>query len=587
MKQIICLVFAVLTLTAPVYADQSTISTGQTWSTVRTAINSNFTELYKNVIVNNVADLKAKTSLKDTATTLGYYQAGDGGGGDFIWTDSDLSVAVIKDTQCGIYIPPTSSPTGANGAWVRVCSKSHIDARWFGLSTNVAIDNGMVINACISYLDTGDKTITGGRIYIPRGSYSCITPIVITSSESDKLSSLELYGDGMQNSSLFAATALPNDRSLVEVNTGTFCSINNLHLNAASSAKNALWLKGQLSGFNGYSHISLKKLRLQSAISSGLLSERGFLIVGEDVFSTNNLVHGFEFLGYHTSCTIRQFYATSNTWSGFSISDMSYSTLLNCASDFSGQYGYVISNTVGVNFINCGAESSQRSNFIFTSSDALDAVSNRIIPGISQTTLDGCFSFNGDLAAGGWGSGYNTNQSGLSKLELTIKNFTDHTSPNGISVVATGVSSKHRIIDSGSRYAGSANTVAAETNPVTVCRVHAKVITGVTTIANLKNVFGNTAQYSGVLHILASIGEYSGGVTNFAAYVLLVTKSTGGSAASLISSNGLTSGAGASFPSFTFSLDTVNNLLIATPIGSTSGTFSFYITQYGGLSLSQ
>jgi hypothetical protein len=63
----------------------------------------------------------------------------------------------------------------------------------------------------------------------------------------------------------------------------------------------------------------------------------------------------------------------------------------------------------------------------------------------------------------------------------------------------------------------------------------------------------------------------------------MVTKSTGGSAATVVSSNGLTAGGSASHPSFTFTLDTTNNELEVSPVASTSGTFYFYITKLGGL----
>ena len=58
----------------------------------------------------------------------------------------------------------------------------------------------------------------------------------------------------------------------------------------------------------------------------------------------------------------------------------------------------------------------------------------------------------------------------------------------------------------------------------------------------------------------------------------------GGSGIVEIAKNGLTTGGGGSHPSFTWTLDTSNNELEASPVGSTSGNFYFYIGQLGSLS---
>ena len=51
----------------------------------------------------------------------GYATVGDGGGGEFLWDNSDLSAKVTAEvaaySQFGTYIPPTSDDTGASGAW--------------------------------------------------------------------------------------------------------------------------------------------------------------------------------------------------------------------------------------------------------------------------------------------------------------------------------------------------------------------------------------------------------------------------------------------------------------------------------------
>ena len=123
----------------------------------------------------------------------------------------------------------------------------------------------------------------------------------------------------------------------------------------------------------------------------------------------------------------------------------------------------------------------------------------------------------------------------------------------------------------------SSNTAMASSISVTAAN---------TPIFNVESVFGSTDIYSGVLHVIATSGTFvTTGNANLAAYVLLVTKAPGGSGVVEIAKNGLTAGSSANWPSFTFSLDTTNGQLEASPVGSTSGPFHFYVSQLGGLEL--
>ncbi|MCP3941092.1 MAG: hypothetical protein GY710_06370 [Desulfobacteraceae bacterium] len=65
--------------------------------------------------VATIAELKTKDG-----TVYGYYIVlEDGKGGLCVWDSSDLSTEVTGDPNEGKYIPPTSDPTGASGAFVR------------------------------------------------------------------------------------------------------------------------------------------------------------------------------------------------------------------------------------------------------------------------------------------------------------------------------------------------------------------------------------------------------------------------------------------------------------------------------------
>lgn len=106
-----------------------------------------------------------------------------------------------------------------------------------------------------------------------------------------------------------------------------------------------------------------------------------------------------------------------------------------------------------------------------------------------------------------------------------------------------------------------------------------------TKICNLANGSGSgTQNYSGLVIVTArqSLNDSA----NTASYVLHVGKHAANSSATQISANGLTSGGSTSHPSFTFAIDTANNELEASPVGSTSGTFYFHVSTVGDIKVS-
>jgi hypothetical protein len=90
--------------------------------------------------------------------------------------------------------------------------------------------------------------------------------------------------------------------------------------------------------------------------------------------------------------------------------------------------------------------------------------------------------------------------------------------------------------------------------------------------------------YSGLVMVQAKTSSGSWTTNNAASYLLFVTKAQTNSACAVVSSAGLTAGSSATWPSFTWSIDTTNNELEATPVGSTTGGFTFSMTAIGDLS---
>lgn len=71
--------------------------------------------------------------------------------------------------------------------------------------------------------------------------------------------------------------------------------------------------------------------------------------------------------------------------------------------------------------------------------------------------------------------------------------------------------------------------------------------------------------------------------TNLSVYLFQVSKGPLGYYITKVSEQGLLTGGSANWPSFTFTIDDTTGKLVATPVGSTAGTFYFYTTAMGNI----
>jgi hypothetical protein len=88
------------------------------------------------------------------------YLTAAGREGVFLFRSSDLSTEVAADTLNGIYIAPTSDPTGASGAWVRVYDGAVLPT-WYGATSNAGSSQHTALQA---WLDSGAEDL-----YLPQG----------------------------------------------------------------------------------------------------------------------------------------------------------------------------------------------------------------------------------------------------------------------------------------------------------------------------------------------------------------------------------------------------------------------------------
>ena len=442
------------------------------------------------------------------------------------------------------------------------------------------------IQAAIDSLDTGDDTVTGGVVYFPAGRYYIKSPIVVDCSNPASLASITLQGEGMHNTVIdcaagFVGNGLEAQWQAIQSLDSTYCVYKDFHVLGNNRVAYGLELEA------GGSEVFVERVFCQNFTASCFYVHRCFMVTMTQCRSKGG-VTGFDFSGdYNTSLNVSNCYAlnTNAAGQGFLISDVSYSNFTACGADLTGRWGYRVSNVMGVSFDNCGAEQPVRSSWYFEASAALEVGS--VIDGV-RCSLNGCVSVLADQSDAGYGAIY-SNQVDTSSIDVEVNRFNE-TGDIGLrsiySVANAGVDLDHKVSLNGCKFTGAIVSTVAVVDPIDVTRVNNLPVTGANTpVVDLANVFGSSNNYSGILNILATNGvPTSGSAYNSAAYVLLVTKSTGGSGIVEIAKNGLTTGGGGSHPSFTWTLDSTNNELEASPVGSTSGNFYFYIGQLGSLS---
>ena len=435
------------------------------------------------------------------------------------------------------------------------------------------------IQAAIDSLDTGGDTTTGGVIYFPVGRYYIKSPIIVRCANAANLASITLQGEGMHNTVIDCADGFVGDQAIQSLDS-TYCVYKDFHILGNNRTSYGLELE------TGGSEVFVERVFCQNFTVSCFYVHRCFMVTMTQCRSKGG-VTGFDFSGdYNTSLNISNCYAlnTNAAGQGFLISDVAYSNFTACGADTTGRWGYRVNNTMGVNFDNCGAEEPTRAAWYFEASAALDAAAT-IVTG-TRCTLNGCVSVGADSDSG-YGSLY-SNQVDTSSLDVEVNRFVEHTVDNGYSVANTGVDLNQKVSLNGCKFTGQIISAVAVINPVNVTRVNNVSITGANTpVVDLASVFGSANTYSGVLHIVASNAVPTDlNVVNIAAYVLLVTRTAGSATIVEIAKNGLTTGGSATQPSFTWAIDTGTNELEASPVGSTSGNFYFYIGQLGALSTS-
>ena len=433
-----------------------------------------------------------------------------------------------------------------------------------GASASTA-DNSPAFQSAVNDLDTGNETITGGKIHVGIGRFAMANQVVLKNSHASRLSGLSLIGDGKQGTTLNFDTA-PDTQDGLVFEQPIFCRVADLAVQKAGQA--GIKLKGTQSGFGVWNHVNLQRIRTGFNGTYGVDCERGFMGHFEQVFATHAGVGtgGFRFQGLHTSMHLNNCYAASNGGHGYNINQFTYSVLNACASDSSALYGYIFKKTHSTIVNGCGSEENGRSGFAAISS-AADGENVGL-------TFNSIFGYKNNKSNTGYPNLLYVSAADNARNKVILRGSYSQAPANGVvDVLVTGVGA-YLVDEDNELPVGAKSANGGYIHHVNRTKVVRSLsVTAATDVVELMNPQGHQVDFAGEVTVVATNADPSSqSAKNTAVYKLLVCK---GSAVVQLGSAGLTTGGGASWPSFTWSLS--ENFLRATPVGSTSGVFFFQV----------
>lgn len=537
--------------------------------------------------VASIVGLLTAPTIENRATVVhGYFAGEDTGGGTFAWDPAEpkashdgrdfISPTVPWDglaATLGNFLAGVGeSNPGGNGCWVRMIESHEIEVDSYGNIT------AGTLNHAIAELDTGDAVYTGGQLAIPTGQHAVNATITIDNSSVFDIQGVTVKGRGKQASTLNFSTQ-PAAQNGVEFMTPIFAGMEDMGVR--DSTRSGVKLVGQptIPGAVSWNHFNMDRCRLSFNDLNGLEADRGFMGHFNQVFASHNSANGFRFDGLHTSLHFDNCYAASNTQSGYSLVEPTYSVMSACAADTNGIYGYLITKAAATVLNGCGSESNGRAGFAALSSTALGQ--NYPI------LLNGFFAFNNNTANAGFPNAiYMQAQNSIPNTVIArgCRSFSPAFATLDASVDGIGA----YLIDEYNDFpngVGSVNGGYIHHVPKTAV-VRSLTVSAPTDVIELQNTQGAQTSFTGELLVTASNQQPSNTrAGNIATYKLLVIKHSAGVGVTTIASIGLVSGASAADPSFTWSIS--GNFLRATPVGSTSGVFFFEVLSQGGVKVKQ
>lgn len=438
-------------------------------------------------------------------------------------------------------------------------------------------DAGAQINNGLDFLRSKNESYRlGGTLNLPRKTLSVSTPITldrVPSGEADEGDEYTLSGSGKGGTLLLASGDFPSDKAILTSNLTGGNTIQGFKLKdfATKGGNNGLRIETA-------SRTTVDNIKVSTANSHGVYVGNSWVNLYSQVLADSCVGDGVHFDNslQKTSTTILAGYQLKNQGSGWNFGFMNYSAAIATASDQNSQHGYKISRSEGFVLISPGAESNNGAGILAEASSSL---------GVNRSVLiQGAFCHNN--GSGTYANLLHAISAANSTNRVKITDSTAHSSPAGTpDIVADGnecvVTVDNCVLPNGweSRNGGYIDWVHH------TLYVQKPNITGAIAICNLRGTQGHgrnagsdTDSFAGEVTIVASPLAPSTASRRLAIYKLFICVAADtGVQCEVIKQLGFVSGSVAGAPSFTWSIGSSHEL-IATPIGSTSGTFYFEIT---------
>jgi hypothetical protein len=428
------------------------------------------------------------------------------------------------------------------------------------------------INGAVDLLDTGNDIFTGGQMRFGTGRHDMDDTVTLDNVGVSRLAGLTMMGAGKQGSTLDFVTAGASKIGVDMINP-IFNRMADMAIRNATLSGVRLKSKTHDVLLDVFSHVAIERTRFSTNGSHGLEAGEGFMTHVNQVFCSGNTGNGFDLIDLHTSWLFSNCYAEGNTGHGYRLNKMTYTVMNSCASDGSGLHGYDITESHTTVLNGCGNESGQRSGFNFSSSTA---EGENI-----AVTLNGCFAFNNNGSNGGWANFARVAAANDKINRIILKACKSQAPAFAIEdVIVTGKGAY--VVDEDNDFPSGIKSASQgyihHVNRAVV--IHDLSVTAATDVIELSSPQGNQTDFGGTITVRAVNGDpASAGAKNTATYHLLVDKGVLGGSVTEIAALGVITGAAANHPSFTWTLN--GNFLEATPIASTTGTFSFEILCQG------
>lgn len=272
-----------------------------------------------------------------------------------------------------------------NGAYYNVLD--------FGAKADNLTDDQPAIQAAIN----AAKAAGGGTVFLPAGTYKVNDTLTLTPSSS--WFNVYIQGAGAGATTLnFAGVGANKDGIAVSGWGGRFGFEG---FTVKNAKRHGIYINNSTNTEYWVNRFYIDNVISDSNDQDGFHFGQSYMGGFTNLESRNNGNYGFYLGGFHTSFIFERCWAGGdgvnpdggNGNAGWYINNITYSSFISCASDWSDGPGYVVDNCAGVTFQACGSESNDQEGFLVRSSTPTS------VSGANDgLSFNACFGYNNGIA---------------------------------------------------------------------------------------------------------------------------------------------------------------------------------------------